>query len=120
MAEDDQCAHGGSKDTEQDSFIQEEQPSTPKVSRGISSPGSSGEVASLSLAATAAPAPGQKKPGYYSENGGYLMELSSQQRLRIQQEIKKKFKPGTMWLGDNLQKVIFGGRGIGVQFLWFS
>ena len=85
---------GGSVDTDQGVVIQQEQPSTPKVSRGISSPGSSKEVASLGLAATADPAPGRKKPGYYSENGGYLMELSSQQRQRIQQEIKNKFKPG--------------------------
>ena len=91
--------HGGSMDTEQDLFIQQEQPSTPKGSRGVSSPGSSGE-ASLNLAATVAPAPGGKKPGYFSENG-YLMELSRQERRRIQQEIKKRFKPGETWLSDN-------------------
>ena len=84
---------GGSVDTEQGVVIQQEQPSTPKVSLGISSPGSPGEAASLSLAAVADPAPGRKKPGYYSENG-YLMELSTQQRLRIQREIKNRFKPG--------------------------
>ena len=93
----EQC--GGSMDTEQGLLIQQEQPSTPKGSRGISSPGSSGE-ASLSLAATVAPAPGGKKPlGYYSENG-YLMELSRQERRRIQQEIKKRFKPGETWPSD--------------------
>ena len=81
--------YGGSMDTEQGLLIQQEQPATPKGSRGISSPGE----ASLSLAATAAPAPGSKKPGYYSENG-YLVELSRQERQRIQQEIKKRFKPG--------------------------
>ena len=93
---------GGSVDTDQGVVIQQEQPSTPKVSRGISSPGSSGEAASLSLAATAAPSssPGRKKPGYYSESGGYLMELSSQQRQRIQQEIKKRFKPGEITLTE--------------------
>ena len=87
----EQC--GGSMDTEQGLLIQQawvEQPATPKGSRGISSPGSSGE-ANLNLAA---PAPGGgKKPGYYSENR-YLMELSRQERRRIQQEINKRFKPG--------------------------
>ena len=91
---------GGSVDTEQGVVIQQEQPSTPKVSLGISSPGSPGEAASLSLAAVADPAHGRKKPGYYSENGGYLMELSSQQRLRIQQEIKNRFKPGETSLAE--------------------
>ena len=94
---------GGSMDTEQGLLIQQEQPSTPKGSRGVSSLGSSGE-ASLSLAATAAPVPGGKKPGYCSENG-YLMELSRQERRRVQQEIKKRFKPGInlkTWLSDNL------------------
>ena len=90
---------GGSVDTDQGVVVQQEQQSTPKVSRGISSPGSSGEAASLSLAATADPAPGRKKPGYYSENG-YLMELSSQQRQRIQQEIKNRFKPGEINLAE--------------------
>ena len=84
-------------DTEQGLLIQQEQPSIPK---GVSSPGSSGE-ASLSLDAAAASAPGGKKPGYYSENG-YLMKLSRQERRRIQQEIKKRFKPGETWLSDNL------------------
>ena len=84
---------GGSMDTDQGVVIQHEQPSIPKVSRGFFSPGNSGEAASLSLAATADPAPVRKKPGCYSEKG-YLMELSSQQRLRIQEEIKNKFKPG--------------------------
>ena len=83
-------------DTAQDLLIQQ---STLKVSRGISSPGSSGEAASLSLAATADSAPGRKKPGYYSENG-YLMELSSQQRQRIQEEIKNRFKPGETSLAE--------------------
>ena len=92
--------HGGSMDTGQDLLIQQEQPATPKGSRGVSSRGSSGE-ASQSLAATVAPAPGGKKPGYYSENG-YLMELSRQERRRIQQEIKKRFKPGETWLSSNL------------------
>ena len=88
-----------SVDTDQGVVIQQEQPSTPKVSRGISSPSISGEAASLSLAATADPAPVRKNPGYYSENG-YLMELSSQQRLRIQQEIKDRFKPGEINLAE--------------------
>ena len=80
-------------DTKQGLLIQHKQPATSKGSRGISSPGSSGE-ASLSLAATATPASGGvKKPDYYSENG-YLMELSRQERRRIQQEINKRFKPG--------------------------
>ena len=93
---------GESMNTQQDLLIQQEQPSTPKVSRGISSsPGSSGEAASLSLslAATAAPSPGCKKSGYYIENG-HLMELSSQQRQRIQQEIKNRFKPGKTSLAE--------------------
>ena len=77
---------GGSSDTEQGLLIQ---PATPN-SRGISSP-SSGK-ASPSLVATAT---GGKKPGYYSENG-CLMELSRQERRRIQQEINKRFKPGEM------------------------
>ena len=89
---------GRSTDTQQALLIQQEQPATPKGSRSVFSPGSSGE-ASLSLAATAAPAApvpgGGKKPGYYSENG-YLMELSRQERRRIQQEINKRFKPGDL------------------------
>ena len=90
-----------SVDTDQGVVIQQEQPSTSKVSLGISSPGSPGEAASLSLAAAASdPAHGRKKPGYYSENGGYLMELFSQQRLRIQQEIKNRFKPGETSLAE--------------------
>ena len=87
MAEQPAGEHrGGSSDTEHRLLIQ---PATPN-SRGISSP-SSGK-ASPSLAATAT---GGKKTGYYSENG-YLMELSRQERRRIQQEINKKFKPGEM------------------------
>ena len=90
MAEQPAGEHrGGSSDTEQGILIQQDQPATPN-SRGISSP-SSGK-ASLSLAATAT---GGKNPGYYSENG-YLMELSRQERRRIQQEINKRFKPGEM------------------------
>ena len=90
MAEQPASEHrGGSSDTVQGLLIQQDQPATPN-SRGISSP-SSGK-ASLSLAATAT---GGKKPGYYSENG-YLMELSRQERRRIQQEINKRFKPGEM------------------------
>ena len=82
MAEQPAGEHrGGSSDTKQG------QPASPN-SRGISSP-SSGK-ASPSLAATAT---GGKKPGYYSENG-YLMELSRQERRRIQQEINKRYKPG--------------------------
>ena len=95
---------GGSVDTDQGVVIQQEQPSTPKVSRDIFSPaaGSSGEAASLSLAATADSAPGRKKPGYYSENG-YLMEVSSQQmRQKIQEEIKKRFKPGETSLAEKV------------------
>ena len=87
MAEQPAGEHrGGSSDTDQSLLIQ---PATPN-SRGISSP-SSGK-ASLSHAATAT---GGKKPGYYSENG-YLVELSRQERRRIQQEINKRFKPGEM------------------------
>ena len=77
-------------DTEQDLLLQQEQPATPKGFRVISSPGRS------SLAATA---PGAKKSGYCSENG-YLMELSRQERRRIEQEIKKRFKPGETWLSN--------------------
>ena len=88
MAEQPAGEHrGGSSDTEQGLLIQ---PATPN-SRGISSP-SSGKASRLSLAATAT---GGKKPGYYSENG-YFMELSRQERRRIQQEINKRFKPGEM------------------------
>ena len=87
---------GGSMNTEQDLLLQREQPATLEY-RVISSPGSSREV---SLAATGAPAPGAKKPGYFSENG-YLMELSRQERQRIEQEIKKRFKPGETWLSDS-------------------
>ena len=69
-------------------------PATSKGSRGISSrPGISGEASLNLAAATSAPTPGDgKKPGYYSENG-YLMELSRQERQRIQ-EIKKRLKSG--------------------------
>ena len=77
---------GVSIDTEQHLLLQQEQSTTPEY-RVISSPGSSREVS------LAAPAPGAKKSGYYSENG-YLMELSRQERRRIEQEIKKRFKPG--------------------------
>ena len=90
---------GGSMDTGQDSLLQREQPATPEGSRVISSPGSSREV---SPAATAAPTPGAKESGYYSENG-YLMELSRQDRQRIEQEIKKRFKPGETWQNDSWQ-----------------
>ena len=85
---------GGGMNTEHwDLLIQQEQPSTPKGSRGISSPGSSGE-ASLSLAATtAAPALGGKKSGYCSENG-YLVELFRQERRRITNNAQ--FKPGEL------------------------
>ena len=83
---------GGSMDTEQDLLLQREQAET----RVISSPGSSREV---NLAATA-PAPRAKKPGYFSENG-CLMELSRQERQRIEQETKKRFKPGETWLNDS-------------------
>ena len=75
-------------DTEQDSLLQQEQP------KGIPSPGR----CSLNLAATAAPVPGAKTSGYYSENG-YLMELSIQERRRIEQEIKERFKPGEIGQG---------------------
>ena len=80
---------GGSMDTEQDLLLQREQPATPV----ISSPDRSRGATSLSPAATAAPAPGANKSGYISENG-YLMELSIQERRRIEQEIKDRFKPG--------------------------
>ena len=75
-------------DTGQDSLLQQEQP------KGIPSPGR----CSLSLAATAAPVPGAKTSGYYSENG-YLMELSKQERRRVEQEIKERFKPGEIGQG---------------------
>ena len=91
---------GGSMDTEQDLLLQREQPAIPEGSRVISSPDSSRGAASLSLAATAAPAPGAKKSGYFSENG-YLMKLSRQERQRIEQEIKKRFKPGETWQSDS-------------------
>ena len=88
---------GENMDTEQGLLIQQEQPTAPKRPQGgiSSQPGSSSSVeASLNPAATGAPAPGSgKKPGYCSENG-YLMELSRQERRRIQQEINKRFKPG--------------------------
>ena len=80
-------------DTGQDLLLQREQPET----RVISFPGSSREV---NPAATAAPAPRAKKPGYFSENG-YLMKLSRQERQRIEQEIKKRLKPGETWLSDS-------------------
>ena len=92
MAEGPAEQRGGSMDKEQGILIQQKQPATPKGSRGIFSPVST----DVSLAATAAPAPGDgKKPGYYSENG-YLLELSRQERRRIQQEISKRFKPGEL------------------------
>ena len=87
-------------DTEQDLLLQREQPETPEGTRVVSSPGSSRGAASLSLAATAAPAPGAKKSGYYSENG-YLMNLSRQERQRIEQEIRERFKPGETWQSDS-------------------
>ena len=82
----------GSIDKDQGLLIQ---PPTSKGSRDISSrPGISGEASLNLAAATSAPAPGDgKKSGYYSENG-YLMELFRQERRRIQEEIKKRFKPG--------------------------
>jgi hypothetical protein len=84
-------------DTEQDLLLQREQPATLKGSRrGISFSGSSRGAASLSLAATAAPAPGAKKSGHYCEKR-YLKELSGQERRRIEQEIKERFKPGETW-----------------------
>ena len=83
-------------DTEQDLLLQREQPPSPSGAR-VASTGSSREMASLILAATAAPAPGAKKSGYYSENG-YLIDLIRQDRRRIEQEIKKRFKPGETWL----------------------
>ena len=98
---------GGSMDTghmEQDLLLQRE-PATPKGPRVVSSPGRSREAASLSLAGTAAPAPGAKKSGYYSENG-YLKELSIQERRRIEQEIKKRFKPGETWRGSSINALI--------------
>jgi hypothetical protein len=73
-------------DTEQDSLLQQEEPATPKGCRG-----SSRGVASLSLAATASPAPGAKKSG----------ELPRQERQRIEQETNKpRFKPGgeSLWI----------------------
>ena len=91
---------GGSMDTErQDLLLQREQPATPKGSRGVSFPGSSRGAASLSLAAAAARVPGAEKSGYFSENG-CLMELSGQERRRIEQELKERFKPGETWLSD--------------------
>ena len=85
-------------DTEQNILTQQKQPATPKGPRGISSPVSTG----VSLAATSAPTPSDsKKPGYYSENG-YLMELSRQERRRIQQEINKRFKPGELHVLNSL------------------
>ena len=83
-------------DTEQDLLLQ---PATLEY-RVISSPGSSSGAASLSPAATAAPTPSAKKSGYFSESG-YLMELSRRERQRIEQEFKKRFKPGETWLSDS-------------------
>ena len=83
---------GGSMDTGQDLLLQRVQ----SENLVIPSPGSSREV---SPAATA-PAPRAKKPGYFSENG-YLMELSRQERQRIEQEIKERFKPGETWRSDS-------------------
>ena len=104
---------GGSVDTGQGVVIQQKQPSTLRVSRAISSPSS---PASLSLAApTPSSSPGRKKPGYYSENG-YLMELSSQQRQRIQQEIKKRFKPGETCMRIVLWAIIVSKEGSGDSY----
>ena len=36
---------------------------------------------------------GSKIPGYYSKNG-YLKTMSRQERRRIQQETKRRYKPG--------------------------
>ena len=83
---------GGSMDTELDLLLQREQPLNPNGVRVVSS----SRAASMSPAATAAPTPGANKSGYISENG-YLMELSRQERQRIEQEIKKRFKPGETW-----------------------
>ena len=89
---------GGSMDTGQDLLLQRdrEQPATLEY-RVFSSPSSSREVSPV---ATAAPAPGVKKSGYFNESV-YLMKLSIQERQRIEQEIKKKFKPGETWLNDS-------------------
>ena len=87
-------------DTGQDLLLQREQPNGARVDSP--GPGSSRGAASLSLAATAAPAPAAKRSGYFSENG-YLMELSIQERRRIEQEIKKRFKPGETWRSDSWQ-----------------
>ena len=88
----------GGVDTE---LIQREQPPTPKGSRRSTSSRRSGEATNLSLAATAAPAPFDKKPGYYSENG-YLLELPRRERQRVRQEIKRRFKPGENWLSGDI------------------
>ena len=76
-------------DTELDLLLQREQPLNPNGVRVVSS----SRAASMSPAATAAPALRAKKSGYYCESG-YLTELSRQERQRIEQEIKKRFKPG--------------------------
>ena len=83
---------GGSMNTEQDLLLQREKPATLEY-RVTSFPGSSREV-------NPAAAPGAKKSGYFSENG-YLMKLSRQERQRIEQEIKKRFKPGETWQSDS-------------------
>ena len=83
-------------DTEQDLLVQREQPATLEY-RVTSSPGSSRKV---NPAGTAAPVTRAKKSAYFSENG-YLMKLSVQERQRIEQEIKKRFKPGETCLNDS-------------------
>ena len=91
---------------EQDLLLQREQPTTPKSPRVVSPPSSSRGSAILSLAATAAPAPTANKLGYCSGNG-YLMELSIQERRRVEQEIKKRFKPGETWHGSSINALIY-------------
>ena len=81
-------------DAEQDLLLQ---PATLEY-RVISSPGSSREVSPVAIAA---PAPVTKKSGYINSENGYLMELSRQERQRIEQEIKKRFKPGETWQSDS-------------------
>ena len=92
--------HGGSVDKEQDVLIEQEPRSTHRL-RNLeyldlwqeqsalipNSQSSSGEAGLI---------PGSKKqPGYYSENG-YLMELSMEERQRIQEEINQRYKPGEL------------------------
>ena len=102
---------GGSVDTDQGVVIQQEQPSTLlRVSRGISSPGSSGEAASLSLAATAAPS---SSPGRKSQATTVRMEGTSwSSPVNRDKEYNKKSRKDSnqvrsTWLSDDYSLIQF-------------